>query len=305
MNLQVYAAALVLLLPATLARGCKGGSKAQEAVQAALVPAHETLQKPLSDGIQMWADVYRRDEAADPSLVGGKPVLLCMHMTSSSRGEYKRLAAEMLALDAHVMSVDLRSGGPGEIIDRATGAQSGTMNETWKQAKELLGHNPNYLEAWPDVAAAVRWAHELFPFSRVALVGSSYTASLALVYAAEHPQDVDAVAAFSPGEYIWPWSIAQKVQALSVPSYITCGNTAADMNHAVPIANAILDQARVTKFWPEAAGIVGDHGSRTLLIQGATNHKRQWDEFEHGIRAAFRPIPPDELAARRAALLAR
>ena len=62
---------------------------------------------------------------------------------------------------------------------------------------------------------------------------------------------------------------------------------------------------RVTKFFPEDYGVIGDHGSRTLLIPGAVNHKRQWDEFAHGIRAAFRPLPPDELAARRAALQAR
>lgn len=305
MNLYAYSAALMLLLPVTLARGCKGGSKAREAVNAALVPPHETIQKPLADGIELWADVYRTRESAEASQVGGAPVLLCMHMTSSSRGEYKRLAAEMLALGVHVMSVDLRSGGAGEIIDRRTGVQSGTMNETWKQARELLGHNPNYLEAWPDVHAAVLWAKELFPYSRIALVGSSYTASLALVYAAEHPADVDAVAAFSPGEYIWSWSVAQKVQNLVVPSYITCGNTPADTNQAIPIANAIQDQLRVTKFWPEQHGIVGDHGSRTLLIQGAVHHRRQWDEFENGIRAVFRPIPAVELQQRREALLAR
>lgn len=106
----------------------------------------------------------------------------------------------------------------------------------------------------------------------------------------------------SPGEYMPPWVIREKIQHLSVPSYITCGNTPADMNQAQPVANAILDQTRVRKFWPEDFGIVGDHGSRTLQIFGEVNKKRQWEEFEKGIAPVMRPLSADELQRRREAL---
>lgn len=295
MSYQVLIASL-LLLPLTAARGCHG-----KKLEDRLVPPHQTLQLTMSDGVELWADVYRVPEPQDVAAIGGKPVLLCMHMTGRSRGEYKRLAAEMMALGTHVMSVDLRCGGPGENVDRKTGYQWGIMNETWKQAREMLGRQPTYIESYPDVVAAVAWARELFPYSRIALVGSSFSASLALVYGAQHPENIDAVAALSPGEYMPPWSVGAMIHGLEVPSYVTCGNTAADMNHAQPVANAILDQERVHTFWPEETGYVGNHGSWTLLGGSSANHKKQWDEFRYGIRAAFRPLQEHELAARRLA----
>ncbi|MBL8859406.1 MAG: alpha/beta fold hydrolase [Planctomycetes bacterium] len=304
MSYNVLSAVLLLVLPLTFARGCSARAKLDSAIGAAAVPAHDTLTRPLPDGIRLTADVYRQRATGDEAMVGDKPVLVCMHMTSSSRGEYKRLAAELLALGVHVMSVDLRSGGPGEIADRKTGERSGTMNETWRQARALLGRDPTYIEAYPDVVAAVAWAKELFPYSRIGLVGSSYSASLALVYAAEHPSAVDVVAALSPGEYMQPWSIATRVKDLAVPTYFTCGNTQADMGQARPVAAAILDQTKVRTFWPEDEGIIGDHGSRTLMIHGAVNHQRQWEKFRQGIAPVMRPLSAEELQRRREALAA-
>lgn len=299
MTLPYLCASFLLLLPATFTRGCSAGDKVKEAVNAAAFPPHDTLQRPLPDGIQLWADVYRLPVNANEAFEGGKPVLVCMHMSASSRGEYGRLAAEMMALGVNVMSVDLRSGGPGHIADRKTGERSGTMNETWRQARAALGRDPTHIEAYPDVIAGVAWAKELFPYSRVGLVGSSYSASLALVYAAEFPSSVDVVAALSPGEYMQPWVIRDRAQSLTVPSYFTSGNTAADMNQARPIAEGILDQTKVKAFWPEDAGIVGDHGSRTLHIFGQVNHDRQWREFKNGIAPVMRPLSAVELERRR------
>jgi len=301
MSLSIFGASLLMLLPVSLTRGCSGSGKVQQAMSAIVFPPHDTLQRTLPDGIALWADVYRLEPNVDEPSKGGKPVLVCMHMTGSSRGEYGRLAAEMMALGVNVMSVDLRSGGPGEIADRKTGVRSGTMNETWKAAKTQLGREPTYQEAYPDVVAAVAWARELFPYSRVGIVGSSYSASFALKYAAENPTMVDVAVAMSPGEYMPPWSIREMIQHLSVPSYITCGNTAADVNHAQPIALAIIDQAQVRTFWPEDHNIVGDHGSKTLHIFGAVNHDRQWAEFKAGIQPVLKPLKPRELAARREA----
>jgi dienelactone hydrolase len=254
--------------------------------------AFDTITRKAPDGIVITADVYHAKDAA-------RPVLVCFHMTGSSRGEYRKLAPMFVEQGYNVLAVDLRFGGEGEIGDRRTKKRSGVMNETWKMAKEKLGRDPTNSEALPDVVESMKWAHELFPRARVALIGSSYSASLVLVCAAEHPKDVDAVVALSPGEYFPDLSIAARIKGLTVPAYITCGNTDADMNQAKPVAAAIADRSRVLTFWPQDEGMQGDHGSRSLLIQDEPWHKRQWDNFAKALAplekdADAKPAPKSE-----------
>jgi|GEM_PF-166147 len=251
-------------------------------------PAFETITRTLADKVVMTADLFRVptiDEKAPP-----KPVLVCFHMTRSSRGEYRTLAPQFVERGFNVLAVDLRSGGAGEKGDRRTGERSGTMNETWKSAKTVLGHDPVYVEAYPDIGAAVDWAHELFPESRIGIVGSSYSASFVLVYAAEHPTKVDAVVSMSPGEYMLPdFVIADKIRKLVVPTYITCGNTPADSNQAKPVAQAIQNRKRLITFWPEDHGVIGDHGSRTLNVKVEASQKKQWEMLDKALEPLKQP----------------
>jgi dienelactone hydrolase len=197
-----------------------------------------------------------------------------------------------------VLAVDLRCGGAGERADRRTKERSGTMNETWKMAT-AQSKPTGYLDAYPDVVQAVAWAHELFPASRAGLMGSSFSASLALVYAAEHGDQLDAVLAYSPGEYMPPWSIAEKVRKLDVPAYITCGNTPADTDHAKPIAAAIQKKERVHAYWPEDEKLVGDHGSHALVLKGDNpSTQRQWAELEKALEPLKKPLDASEIEKR-------
>lgn len=254
----------------------------------AVAAAFETITRTLPDKVVMTADLYRvptPDAKAPP-----KPVLVCFHMTRSSRGEYRGLAPQFVERGYNVLAVDLRCGGAGEKGDRRTGERSGTMNETWKSAKAVLGHDPVYVEAYPDIGAAVDWARELFPKSRVGIVGSSYSASFVLVYAAEQPTKVDAVVSLSPGEYMLPdFVIADKIRKLSVPTYITCGNTEADSKQAKPVAQAITDRKRLITFWPEDEGFNGDHGSRTLNVTVEASRKKQWEMFDKALEPLKQP----------------
>jgi pimeloyl-ACP methyl ester carboxylesterase len=260
----------------------------------------ETITRTLPDGIVMTADLYRAPLDAGAA---AKPILVCMHMTGSSRGEYKKIAPKVVALGFNVLAVDLRCGGPGEFGDRRTKVRSGTMNETWKLAMAKLGRPPSYLEAYPDVVQSVLWAHELFPTSRVGLLGSSYSASFALVFGAEHEELVDAVLAYSPGEYMEGWSIADRVKKLDVPAYITCGGTQAEMNHAKPIAAAIEKKSRLHAYWPEDEKLVGDHGSHALILKGGESPslKRQWDELEKALAPLKKPLEAAEIEKRKKA----
>lgn len=236
----------------------------------------------------MTADLFRvptTEEKAPP-----KPVLVCFHMTRSSRGEYRTLAPQFVERGFNVLAVDLRCGGAGEKGDRRTGERSGVMNETWKSAKAVIGHDPSYTEAYPDIGAAVDWARELFPKSRLGIVGSSYSASFVLVYAAEQPTKVDAVVSMSPGEYMTPdFVIADKIRKLTVPTYITCGNTAADSDKAKPVAQAIQNRKRLITFWPEDHCVIGDHGSLTLNVTIEASRKKQWEMLDKALEPLKQP----------------
>lgn len=267
----------------------------QKPAEAPAKEPFETITRKLPDGIVMTGDLYRASDGAS------KPVLVCMHMTGSSRGEYRTIAPRMTTLGVNVLAVDLRCGGEGEVANRRTKARSGTMNETWKMATEQKKPT-SYLDAYPDVVQATAWAHELFPASRVGLMGSSFSASLVLVCAAEHGDEVDAVLSYSPGEYMKPWSIADKVKKLDVPTYITCGNTGADSDQAKPIAAAIEKKERVHAYWPDDERLVGDHGSHALMLKGDNpSTQRQWSEFEKALEPLKKPLTAEEIAKRKKA----
>lgn len=249
------------------------------------VPPFETLVRPLPDKVEMSADLYRLEGAP-----ANAPVLVCMHMTASSRAEYRPYAGKLLELGCRVLSVDLRCGGEGERGVRGakkadgTPMRTGTPNATWLSAKSVLGREMGYVDAYPDVGAAVAWAKELFPGAPIGLVGSSYSATLALVYAAEHPDAVQAVLALSPGDYVPEWKpVTERIKPIRVPVYITCGNTPADTELAKPIAAAIADKTKLVTFWPQDEGFVGHHGTMTFAVPEADSRAKQWAMFAKGL----------------------
>jgi dienelactone hydrolase len=297
--MQSTIALLLLLLTTVSARAqdprppAKPAPAPQKPAENAAKETFETITHKLSDGIVMTGDLYRAPDGAT------KPVLVCMHMTASSRGEYRPIAPRIVAMGVNVLAVDLRCGGEGEVANRRTKERTGTMNETWKMATEQKKPTA-YLDAYPDVVQAVAWAHELFPSSRVGLMGSSYSASFALVFGAEHGDEVDAVLAYSPGEYMKPWSIADKVKKLDVPAFITCGNTDADVNQAKPVAAAIEKKERVHAFWPEDEHLIGDHGSHALMLKGDNpSTQRQWAELEKALEPLKKPLSAADIEKRK------
>ena len=84
-----------------------------------------------------------------------------------------------------------------------------------------LGASTDYAEAYPDLEAALEHAVKR-KYKKILVVGSSYSASLAIVLASNNPDKIMAVAAFSPGEYFpdnnWIKNAAAK---LKVPLYVT------------------------------------------------------------------------------------
>ena len=172
--------------------------------------------------------------------------LLLFHMAGSNRGEYAPLIPRFTALGFRVIDIDQRSGG--EQFDR--------VNETVRR----LGHSSNYLEALPDLEAALSHARGLKPTVPVIAVGSSYSAALVFLLAARHPGDVGAIAAFSPGEYLGSGVSVQAAAAtLKLPIFVTSSSSRSEVAAAREILAASSAAVKV-----QLAPHAGVHGASSL-----------------------------------------
>jgi len=278
---------LLLLGSATMANAACSPSSVQ-----AEEPTWTQRSRPLEDGLVLTADDYPADpadpadgspeepteesdegtdaESARSADAPPAPIVVCLHMAGSSRGEYRAIAPELTRRGLRVLAVDLRSGN----------RRFGVVNETAQAWSKRTGRSKaSYAEAYPDVEEAVAWARELAPDAPIVLVGSSYSASLALVYAARHPDVLDLVVSLSPGEYMRDWtSIAAEAAKIRVPTYITCGNGTRERGQAEPIADAIPAEHRSAWFPPD--DVAADHGSRTLMVADREARAEQWRRLD-------------------------
>jgi dienelactone hydrolase len=199
-----------------------------------------------ADNVLITADSYA------PHSLKTTPVIVLFHQAGSSRGEYNDIAPKLNGLGFNCFAVDLRSGEYSR----------GKDNETAIRASNA-GLATSYADALPDIIAALQYARKQYPNSKVIAWGSSYSASLALKVAGDYPPLVDAVIAFSPGEYFshlgksktWIRDAAQKI---TVPTFITSSrNEAGDWRLIYDVINATKRRS----FVPESAG---KHGSKAL-----------------------------------------
>lgn len=173
-----------------------------------------------------------------------RAVILLFHQADSSKGEYTEIAPRLRDAGYTAIAIDQRSGGKlyGD-------------NET----VALLGKSTDYLEAKPDLQAALDFASQSkLP---VILWGSSYSSSLAFPLAAENPGKVKAILAFSPGEYFPDKALVKTAAArVAVPVFITSSSDSGEIAEAKAIAAAVPG-GRAEQYVP-AAGV---HGSSTLI----------------------------------------
>ena len=142
------------------------------------------------DSVLVTADTYF---VQNPSAM----LLLC-HQAGFSRGEYKNTARKLNALGFSCMAIDQRSGSEVNGIKNLTAADANSkfMNVGYSGAKQ-------------DVLAAIDYLYAANENQPIILVGSSYSASLALWIAGERHKKIKAVAAFSPGEYLKGKNVAK------------------------------------------------------------------------------------------------
>ncbi len=221
------------------------------------IKAEDLIEIKSKDGIRISADLYK----IHPDTV---PFIILFHQAGWSRGEYRETAPKFTSMGYNCLAVDLRSGKQ----------VNGVENMTFQHAKQALKQT-RYIDAMPDIEAVVEHVKKFLTKGKVILLGSSYSASLVLKYAGEHPDMVQAVAAFSPGEYFTPFGkpsdyIAQTAKNISCPVFITSAK--GERNSWWSIFEAIPNPQK-QHYLPESAG---NHGSRALWAK-FSDHKGYWE----------------------------
>jgi dienelactone hydrolase len=187
--------------------------------------------------VKVYGSFY---EAAKP-----KALILLFHQAGSSKDEYATIAPRLVREGYSALAIDQRAGD----------GMFGT-NET----AAALGHKADYLEARPDLRAALDWGRrQKLP---IILWGSSYSSSLIFPVAAKDPQGIVALLSFSPGEYFDSdkHMIAAAAAKVRVPVFIA--STKTETGDADPIMAALPKTAGNARFVPDH----GVHGSSTLIV---------------------------------------
>ncbi len=167
-----------------------------------------TVTFPSSDSLLVTADLYAPNSQ-------DAPFIILFHQAGWSRGEYMETAPKLNAMGFNCLAVDQRSGG--EV--------NGVVNVTHRRA-EKAGLPTQYLDALPDMNAAVAYVKSKYPQSKIILWGSSYSAALVIKLAGDYPDLADGVLAFSPGEYFKRFGlgthfISKSARHIKCPLFIT------------------------------------------------------------------------------------
>ncbi len=132
------------------------------------------------DGVTVYGEVYK---AADAPM--SAPVILLFHQgASNSRAEYEPLVARLIEAGYHAVAIDQRRGG-----DRFGG-----VNRTLAGVGDA---EYSYCDVYPDLEGTLKLAKEFGFTGKTAVWGSSYSAALVFKLGVDHPDEIDAVLAFS------------------------------------------------------------------------------------------------------------
>lgn len=216
----------------------------------------KTIEFPSKDSLQITADFY-------PAPIAGAPLIILFHQAGWSRGEYREIAPKLNKMGYACLAIDQRSGD--EV--------NGVVNETHARAEEA-GKDTGYLDAIQDMQAALNYARDSLNASRIIIWGSSYSSALVFVIAARNPGKINALLAFSPGEYFARFGksnhfISDHAAEIKIPVFITSAKS--EKENWEPIYKAVQD-ARKMSFRPQTSG---QHGSRALW-EKFPEHKEYW-----------------------------
>ena len=193
-----------------------------------------------SDNLEVTADFYE-------TFAESNKYMLMFHQADYSRGEFQQIASRIIKLDMNCIAVDLRYGNEVNYVN----------NETAMRAR-LNGNTISMMDCEKDIIAAIEHVYTMDTAAKIFLMGSSFSASLCLKVAKDR-NDIQAVIAYSPGEFFGDFSVAQYLQGLKTPTYIACPRN--EYTYVSQLAEEITSTKSVL-FRPEGSG--GMHGARCL-----------------------------------------
>lgn len=205
------------------------------------------------DSLPITADIYEVN--------GKKPTILLCHQAGFSRGEYKDTASELMNLGYSSIAIDQRSGNEA----------NGVKNETALKAKDK-NLPTSYLDAKQDIEAAIDYMYEMNGNQPIILVGSSYSATLALLIGKDS-EKVKAIAAFSPGEYYKGISVKDEIKSLQKPTFVTSSKKEAEkLTKMISLTDSLITEQYIP-------GVEGIHGSRALW-ESTEGNQDYWKTFK-------------------------
>lgn len=182
------------------------------------------------------------------------PYMILCHDLKSSRGEYKELAHRFNKLGYNCIAIDMRSGA----------TKNGEENETMEmaQAKHMV---PKLIDSKIDIAGAISYAYSRSN-KKIVLVGSGYSASLALCVGIMDPR-VGCVFAFSPADYFNGALDTKNVfPKCTIPVFVASSTGDAALTKAYVTG---IPAGKLTLFTPSSGG---GHGASALLPTAESNH---------------------------------
>jgi pimeloyl-ACP methyl ester carboxylesterase len=203
------------------------------------ISAQQTITFPSEDKLLITADHYFNKKDL--------PYILLFHQANSSRGEYRETAGKLMKLGFNCLAVDLRSGKEVNYVQNETAARA---------AEQKLP--TSYLDAEKDILASISYVKQISQ-KKVILFGSSYSASLVMKVGNQNP-DVEAIVAFSPGEYFQPKVVLKDFLAdFDKPVYINSTST------EKPFVSELISDipSDLLTFFASEKG-EGVHGSKAL-----------------------------------------
>lgn len=206
------------------------------------------------DSVIITADTY--------FLEGIPPTVLLCHQAGYSRGEYINTAKKLNELGFSCMAIDQRSGK----------GVNGVINQTAIDADSKL-RNVGYAGAKQDVEAAIDYLYDNNDNQPIILVGSSYSASLALWIGSENNK-IKAVAVFSPGEYLTGINLTKTIKSINLPIFATSSKR--EIGPVEKLLSKVKSEL-ITQFKPEVKGF---HGSKALWDKNE-GHQGYWSAFKN------------------------
>ena len=150
------------------------------AISSAAVAETTSVTMQAADGVTVYGEIYTA-----PGIPKSAPLILLFHQGGGdSRGEYTPLVPRLLDAGYNLVAIDQRRGG--DRFDGENRTLAGVGNTEY-----------SYCDVVPDLEAALAFAREQGFSGKTAAWGSSYSAALIFILGVDHPDEIDAIIAFS------------------------------------------------------------------------------------------------------------